>query len=302
MNKPLANWLKAIRPHTLPLALSAAGMGNITAAFEDKPDLVIIVFSIITAMLLQILSNLSNDYGDFKHGVDNSERKGPQRSIQSGDISVEQMRRAIKLTLLLSLASGIFLLFYSVRHIGWLAFFIMLAIGIGAIWAAHAYTASKNPYGYKGYGDIFVFIFFGLVAVAGTNFLHFGHLKVNVLIPACAVGFCSVGVLNLNNMRDMENDALSGKITFAVKLGWEKALWYHSIIIILAAILFFIYSYMQFSFSWKLIFSLPLLLLFYHIYDIHSIKSHGELYPMLKKLSLYMLFIIAIFGVSLIFK
>ncbi|MGB0431936.1 MAG: 1,4-dihydroxy-2-naphthoate octaprenyltransferase, partial [Bacteroidia bacterium] len=197
------NWIDAARPRTLPLALAGLALGNLLAFENNKFSILICVLSILTATFLQILSNFANDYGDFVNGADNDARIGPARAVQSGAISTKTMKTAIITTALLSLITGILLLWVSSKNVNLVWLLIMLASGLLAIAAAYKYTASKNPYGYKGYGDIAVFIFFGLLAVMGIYFLQTNSLNLTMLLPASAFGLLSTGVLNLNNMRDI---------------------------------------------------------------------------------------------------
>ena len=157
-------WIHAFRLHTLPLAASGILLGNFIAIGYNSFHWSIFLLSLLTAILLQILSNLANDYGDTKHGVDNPDRVGPGRIMQSGMVTVAGMKKMLWIFIALCLLTGILLLIVSLPVIGWTAFVILLLTGLSSIWASYNYTASKNPYGYKGWGDLFVFIFFGIVS------------------------------------------------------------------------------------------------------------------------------------------
>ena len=235
-------WISAFRLRTLPLAVASISMGSIAAAMDGTHRWNITLLALLTAFLLQILSNLANDYGDFKNGADNDDRKGPQRAVASGAISEKAMLRAMILFVVLSLTSGISLLVIGIpdlfENIKGLLFFL---VGIAAIVAAVKYTAGNNPYGYSGLGDLSVFIFFGIVAVMGTYYLQTNAFNWSVLLPASAFGLLSTGVLNVNNIRDIENDKATGKITIPVKLGPKKARGYHLLLILSAFILTTIY-------------------------------------------------------------
>lgn len=226
----LKNWLQAFRLRTLPLALGAITMGAFAANIKGVLQWDIYVLCLVTAIFLQILSNLANDYGDFKKGTDNDQRKGPARALQSGIITEKAMLRAVVLFSILSLASGILLIWLGFKNFSSWQTFALLGIGIAAIAAAIKYTVGKSAYGYSGLGDIFVFIFFGLVSVGGTYFLSTGSLDGWVLLPAICMGCLSVSVLNINNIRDIENDKASNKITVAVRLGRKKAKQYQLIL------------------------------------------------------------------------
>jgi 1,4-dihydroxy-2-naphthoate octaprenyltransferase len=192
--------------------------------------------SVSTAVALQVLSNFANDYGDFVKGTDNDQRVGNMRALQSGAITAPQMRFAIAVLVVLSLASGIALLLQSTAGQFNSFFVVFFLIGLAAIAAAIKYTMGKNAYGYSGLGDIAVFIFFGPVAVIGTFLLcagfsfEFAH-DWSIVLPACALGFLSTSVLNTNNIRDIENDERSGKYTIPVKIGLHKARIYHTFLI-----------------------------------------------------------------------
>lgn len=228
----MKKWLAAFRLRTLPLAASSVIAGS-AMAWHDQPfHWSIFVLALITTFFLQILSNLANDYGDFSHGVDNDKRVGPQRAMQSGAITKSQMKRALVLTTILSLVSGIALLWFSLGERGlFMQALLMLSIGILAIVAAFKYTVGKNPYGYLGLGDLSVFLFFGITGVMGTYYLHTGVLSDHVLLPAVAVGLFSAAVLNLNNLRDHENDRASGKITLVVRMGFYNGKIYQLMLI-----------------------------------------------------------------------
>ncbi|MFM9006828.1 MAG: 1,4-dihydroxy-2-naphthoate octaprenyltransferase [Flavobacteriales bacterium] len=233
----MKKWIHAMRLRTLPLAASCILAGAAAAKAEGYSNWIVLVLTLCTTFLLQILSNFANDYGDFSHGVDNDNRVGPQRAMQSGAITQIQMRRALIYTTFLALISGISLLWvvFSPKSEFIQALF-MLTLGIGAIVSAIRYTAGKNPYGYKGLGDVFVFIFFGPVGVLGTYFLLTGIIDTAVLLPASTIGFFSTAVLNLNNLRDHENDAASGKLTLVVQMGFVKGKIYQSALVVLGTL------------------------------------------------------------------
>ncbi|EHI52159.1 1,4-dihydroxy-2-naphthoate polyprenyltransferase [Aeromonas salmonicida subsp. achromogenes] len=182
--------------------------------------------SLLTAILLQILSNLANDYGDAVSGADNGERIGPQRAVVSGLITQKQMCVAMGLTALAAVVSGLSLLGCAFGD-QWLQILTFVVLGGAAIVAAITYTVGKTPYGYRGFGDISVFLFFGLLGVLGSYYLFTKTLAWDLLLPATACGLLATAVLNINNVRDIETDAVSGKITLAVRLGRNRAIAYH---------------------------------------------------------------------------
>ena len=215
-------WIGAMRPRTLPLAIACIGMGAFLAADADSFDGAIFGLSVLTTILLQILSNLANDYGDSQHGADSAERQGPARAVQSGAISPAAMRRSIILFAGLSFISGVTLLYLALGW-QWQTFLFFLGLGLLSILAAITYTASKKPYGYVGLGDLSVVIFFGLMAVLGSSYLYLGHLHVAYVLPALSCGFFATAVLNVNNIRDIESDTAAGKRSIPVRIGRPAA-------------------------------------------------------------------------------
>lgn len=225
LNSKKQAWLHAVRLRTLPLALSSILMGSILAANQGSFRFEVFILAAITTIFLQILSNLSNDYGDSIHGADNQERKGPIRAVQSGIISLASMKKAMILFAFLSFASGLSLLYISLND--WLLFFIFLGLGALAIIAAITYTSGTKPYGYAGLGDLSVFIFFGLLGVSGTYFLHTLSFNWVNIFPAISLGLFSTAVLNINNIRDIESDTKAGKKSIPVRIGKSSSLIYN---------------------------------------------------------------------------
>lgn len=236
-------WIKAARLRTLPLTLVCIGTGTAVAiiyrsygfmSFWDCCDLLdytTLGLTVLTALLLQILSNFANDYGDFVKGTDNHDRVGPQRALQSGAITQAQMKVALWILGTAALISGLALLNHAFDSLTeWLIF---LGLGLLSILAAITYTVGKNAYGYKGLGDIMVFVFFGLTGVYGTFYLQIKQLDFLALLPAISVGFFSTGVLNMNNLRDTENDRASGKITIPVRIGVTATKVYQTLLVVL---------------------------------------------------------------------
>ena len=232
----LKTWIRAARPRTVLLSFSGVLLGGFLAInqvpepavpeanrrVEGPTPWLVILFCAITAVLLQILSNLANDYGDFKKGTDSANRVGPQREMQSGTITEKEMRLGIAVVSALCLLFGGVLIFILARPT-WQELAVFAALGLGAVLAALFYTLGKRPYGYRGLGDLFCFLFFGWAAVAGTFYLATKSLDFSVLLPASAMGFLSNAVLNINNMRDYENDKASGKNSLVVKIRLKKA-------------------------------------------------------------------------------
>ncbi|HEY5715076.1 MAG TPA: 1,4-dihydroxy-2-naphthoate octaprenyltransferase [Psychromonas sp.] len=223
-------WLSALRLRTLPLAAASIILGAGLATHAQLFDLLIFSLSLSTALLLQILSNLANDYGDAVSGADNAQRVGPLRAMQTGTISLGSMKVAIIFTTFLVLISGISLLVVALGDNlnSWLVF---LLLGLLAIIAAITYTMGKLPYGYRAMGDLAVFLFFGLLGVLGSYYLYGLTFSWSLLLPATSVGLLSSAVLNINNMRDIYTDKETRKTTLAVLWGRKNAFLYHLFLI-----------------------------------------------------------------------
>lgn len=291
-----AAWISAFRLRTLPLALSCILVGSALAFKADKGDYLVFVLALITTIFLQILSNLANDLGDHIHGADNEDRVGPDRAVQSGKISPSQMKKALYVLVVLSLIFGIWLVMEGTRSLPSAYVLGFLALGILAIGAAIKYTYGKNPYGYSGFGDLFVFLFFGITGVVGTYFLHTQSLDPLVLLPAAAIGTFATGVLNINNMRDIENDTQVGKITIASRLGLERAKVYHSILILSACTLAVIHTLLTYSSAIQFIYLITFPLMIAGWLKVLKAKKSALLDPELKKLAL------STFAFSLLFS
>lgn len=298
----MKQWLEAFRLRTLPLALSTIIMGTFLAANAFAFNWPVFILAVTTTLFLQILSNLANDYGDHQHGADNAERVGPKRSVQSGAISAADMRIAMGIFGVLALGSGIALL--AVAFTDWTKILIFLGIGLGAITAAVKYTAGKNPYGYRGMGDVFVFIFFGLVGTAGTYYLYANTLLEDplgflVFLPAISMGCLSTGVLNLNNMRDHVPDKRAGKITLVVRLGYAKAKQYHQALIITAFSAALLFTLAHYQSIWQFTFMLTIPIFLKHLREVAQTKEPALLDPQLKILALSTLLFSVLFGLGL---
>ncbi|MBE99177.1 1,4-dihydroxy-2-naphthoate octaprenyltransferase [Flavobacterium coralii] len=235
-------WLEAARLRTLPLSVSGILVGSFYAFSQGFINWWILSFALITTLGLQVLSNFANDYGDGIKGTDNEHRIGPQRAIQSGAITVAAMKKGIIITSLLTLASAVTLIYLAFGKDDFASSLFFFFLGLAAIASAIKYTVGSSAYGYRGLGDIFVFIFFGLVSVLGCYFLFAKQIDTLIVLPAIAIGLLSVAVLNLNNMRDQVSDAMSGKNTLVVKMGPVKAKFYHYFIIVTALILTLIFA------------------------------------------------------------
>ena len=280
----IKDWIKAFRLRTLPLAFSSIITG--TALAFDEFDPITFSLALATTLFLQVLSNLANDYGDAEKGTDNENRVGPERAIQSGAISKSQIKKAIIIFVILSFSFGVSLVAYSMRdsHIEYAL--ALIVTGILCIVAAIKYTSRKKAYGYRGLGDLFVFIFFGLVGVLGSKFLYTASFELASLLPAMTIGFFSVAVLNLNNMRDWENDKASGKNTLVVKMGIKKAMHYHFLIITLGMIAPIFYSLLASFTLVSFVFLLSYFPLLFHLVRVYKVSDVKYFDPELKRIAL----------------
>jgi len=299
MNKT-AIWINAFRLRTLPLSLSSILLGSFLAFRDGYFSWSVFLLASLTTLFLQILSNLANDYGDSQNGIDNKYRIGPARTVQSGQIKAREMRLMVILFMVLTLISGSLLVFTGTREIASIYTILYFLMGFAAIAAAIKYTVGKNPYGYQGLGDLFVFVFFGLIGVGGTYFLHTNHFPPDILLPATSVGLLSAGVLNLNNMRDRISDQRSGKRTLAVILGKQRVKVYHLILLAGSVLTGMIYTIMHFESLYQFSFLTTIPLLFKNIREVMFNTIPAELDPELKKLALTTLIFAVTFGVGYI--
>jgi 1,4-dihydroxy-2-naphthoate octaprenyltransferase len=280
MKQSLRIWLDAARPKTLPLALVSILTGSVLAYSTHQFSPVVALLAFLTATLLQILSNLANDYGDAVKGTDNENRLGPVRAIQSGAVTQQDMKHAMVINIILTMLSGLVLVIYALESLQSILAFI--GLGVLAIIAAIAYTVGNKPYGYVGLGDISVFIFFGLLGVAGTYFLHTGIVAPQLILPAVGCGLLAVAVLNINNMRDIENDEVCGKRTVAVRLGQKRAKQYHFALLSGAVLAFAAYLIHQPTPLWiSLPFLLSLLVTYKHGKAVWLADKPAQIAPMM---------------------
>ncbi|MCF4101238.1 1,4-dihydroxy-2-naphthoate octaprenyltransferase [Gillisia sp. M10.2A] len=293
-------WVSAARLRTLPLSISGIVVGTTIAVRDGYFSIVIFSLAMATTLGLQILSNFANDYGDGVKGTDNEDRIGPMRAIQSGLISHKEMKQGIVITAVATLILALLLIYASFgkNNFGYAILYVLL--GIAAITAAIKYTVGNNAYGYRGLGDLFVFLFFGLVGVYGSYFLYSLDWNWVVILPACAIGFLSAGVLNLNNMRDRIPDEKAGKITFVVKLGPVRAKNYHYTLIIGAILFLLIYTVLTLESFNDFIYVLAFIPLLLHLKRVDQNKEPILLDPELKVLALTTFFISILFGLGLL--
>ena len=315
----MRHWIEAARVRTLPLSVSGIIVGSMYALAYPTDDILtptevfnwqLFGFALLTTLGLQILSNFANDYGDGIKGTDNEHRVGPKRAIQSGVISAPAMKRAIVITSVLTFISAVLLIYFAfgIDYI-WYSL-IFLVLGILAIISAIRYTVGNTAYGYSGYGDLFVFIFFGLVSTLGVNFLYSKQLDWILVLPAVAIGFLSVGVLNLNNMRDIESDKMSNKNTVVVKMGIEAAKKYHYFLIVSSMVLVLVFAiYIDFNkdiapdkFNFDTYFFIVAYFpLISHLITVYKNKDSRLLDPELKKLAITTFLLSILLSLSLIY-
>ena len=282
----MKHWIQAARLRTLPLSVSGIIVGSFYAMHQGLFDWRIFSLAIVTTLGLQILSNFANDYGDGVKGTDNETRIGPERAIQSGVISIKQMKNGIILTSVLTFLVAILLIYISFGKENFLYTLLFLVLGITSIAAALKYTIGNSAYGYRGLGDVFVFLFFGLLSVLGSYFLYAKQLDWVLMLPACAVGLLSAGVLNLNNMRDELSDRASNKNTLVVKIGGKKAKVSHFIIVILAMLSLSVFAWLKDFRLLQYLFLIGFIPVLLHLKRIASYQNPKQYDPELKVLSL----------------
>ncbi|SDR66077.1 1,4-dihydroxy-2-naphthoate polyprenyltransferase [Gramella sp. MAR_2010_147] len=294
MNR-ISSWINAARLRTLPLSISGILVGSSIAAYDGHFNLAIFSLALGTTLGLQILSNFANDYGDGVKGTDNEDRIGPARAIQSGLITQKEMFQAMIITAVATLLLAILLIYAAFGSENILSAIIFFLLGVAAIVAAIKYTVGNSAYGYRGMGDIFVFLFFGLVAVYGSYYLYSHDHEIVSVFPAISMGLLSVAVLNLNNLRDRISDEKAGKITLVVKLGDRKAKDYHYILILGALFCLLIYSAITSSELNDFIYVLAFIPLIFHLKRVVTNEDPKKLDPELKIVAL------STFGIALLF-
>ena len=274
-------------------------MGSCMAFYNGLFRWDVFILATLTTTILQILSNLANDYGDSIHGADSVDRQGPIRAVQSGIISSQEMKRAMVILAILSFISGIFLLYVSLSNI----FLILSFMGLGllAIFAAITYTSGSNPYGYVGLGDLSVFLFFGLVGVLGTYYLHTLEFSPELILPAFSLGLFSASVLNINNIRDIDSDSKAGKKSIPVRIGRKAAVIYNWFLILAGNLALLIFVLLEESWGGLLALVIcPVMIkIAQGISDSEKNSSHID--PYLKKMALTTLVWVLLFGVGIIF-
>ena len=282
-NSTFAIWFSTARPKTLPLALASIIIGSALAYWAGRFDLITTLLAFITTILLQVLSNFANDYGDHVKGSDTAERIGPLRAIQHGAITGEQLKMAVIVLSALSFISGSALSFYAYEEIEDLLVF--LGLGVISTVAAITYTVGKKAYGYLGLGDLFVLIFFGFVAIIGVFYLQAHSLPLMIFIPAFGCGLLSVAVLNINNLRDINQDRKAGKNTLIVRIGSKNGRIYHAILLVLAVVSYLIFAILNFEHWYNYLFLLAVPLLVKHGLFVYRHQDPIELRPILGQMA-----------------
>ncbi len=295
-------WVEAARPRTLPLAVASIMLGNMLAYSQGTFDWIIAILAILTTVALQVLSNFANDFGDSMNGVDNQDRKIALRAVQTGKINREEMKKVVVLTATLSFFMGVGLLAYSLQDASWDIWMKFLGLGVACIAAAIAYTVGKRPYGYMGLGDLSVFLFFGLVGTMGSYFLQTKTLPWHIALPAAGCGLLSVAVLNLNNLRDLENDKRTGKYSIPVRIGKTLGFYYQKALLFIGILPFASYHLIAYQVGASTTSNLLILLGYYPIIimlrELNPNMTPAEIDPYLKKTALRTLLLILLFGIS----
>ena len=299
-NEKLKMWWETARPKTLPLALASIFTGSALGYWANPQGFnsPVMAFCLLTTILLQVLSNFANDYGDHQKGSDTEDRIGPLRGIQKGAISAQELKWGLIFMVIASFLSGSFLIGIAYENLSDLLAFA--GLGILAIIAAITYTVGAKPYGYMGLGDISVLMFFGLLGVGGTYYLQTHSIDGYIILPAIGSGLLASAVLNINNLRDIEQDAQAGKNTLAVRLGSHKGRVYHCILLTVAALCYLIFT-LTTATSWmNYLFVLGLPLLAKHAIFVYRSKTPNALRPMLAQMSMISLLINMLFSLGLL--
>ena len=291
------NFLKAARLRTLPLSVSGIIVGSFLAAAEHVFDVKIFVLAILTTIGFQVLSNFANDYGDGVKGTDNN-RTGEQRLVASGVITPKQMKTAMIITAIITLLIALLLIFVSFGKENFAYSLLFFGLGITAMIAAIKYTVGKTAYGYSGFGDVFVFVFFGLLSVVGSYFLYTKIMNWYVFLPAFSIGLLSTAVLNLNNMRDVENDRKAHKNTLVVTMGIEKAKKYHYFLILSSLLFALLYVILNDRKPLHFLFLIAFIPLIKHILFVAKTTEASLLDGELKKVALSTFLFAILFGMA----
>lgn len=269
-----------MRLRTLPLSLAGVCLGIMLAAADYHVSLKVALLIMLTTVCLQILSNISNELGDSLSGVDSDRRSGPHYSLSEGILTVKDMKRLIAIVAVVCALSGLLMLKTSFGTLFALEPLCLIILGAAAMGGAIKYTLGRNPYGYRGLGDISVFTFFGIVSVLGAYFVAAHTIpSLLMLLPAVAMGYFSVGVLNVNNMRDVKSDA-GIRMTTPMRIGVKGAKIYHTALIVTGWICLTIFNLCRFPDPWHWLFFITLPLFAFHLRGVWT-RSDKDLDPML---------------------
>ena len=293
----IKNFIKAARLRTLPLSISGIILGGFLAMSDGLFNGVIFSLALITTIGFQVISNFANDYGDGVKGTD-AIRIGEERMVSSGKISPKQMKKAIMISVILTIIFALFLIYesFGLSNFGYSVLFFIL--GIVSVVAAIKYTVGNLAYGYSGFGDVFVFLFFGLLSVLGSYFLFTKEIYFLLALPAISIGLLSTSVLNLNNMRDYQNDKKSKKNTIVVKIGLKAAKRYHYSLLLLSFISAVSYVVLTFTKTVQFIFLLAYIPLVIHALFVYNNKEELRLDAELKKVALSTFLFAILFGLG----
>jgi len=296
----IKHYIQAARLRTLPLSVSGIIVGSFIAASHGFFNVEICILALLTTIGFQIISNFANDYGDGVKGTDNEERVGPERAIQSGAISPKQMLSAIKISVVITFIMAVALIYVSFGKEDLANAFIFFILGILSIVAAIKYTMGNKAYGYSGFGDVFVFLFFGILSVCGSYYLYAKQIDYSIFLPAFSIGLLSVGVLNLNNLRDNVSDMKSGKNTLVVKIGDEFGKYYHYYLLISSFLFALLYTMIHYKSAYQFLFIIAYLPILKHFLVVYNCENLQLLDPELKKLALSTFLFSILFGIGLI--
>ncbi|MGY8942575.1 MAG: 1,4-dihydroxy-2-naphthoate octaprenyltransferase [Flavobacteriales bacterium] len=305
------SYIKAARLRTLPLSISGIILGSylgnefVNSLLEDTIrtsiwESSIFWLAIFTTIGFQVLSNYANDYGDGIKGSDKN-RTGEARMVSSGAITPKQMKTAMITTTTITLLSALLLIYVAFGSESFGYSILFFGLGIASIAAAIKYTVGNSAYGYSGFGDIFVFLFFGLLSVVGSYFLYTKMINFEVFLPAFSIGLLSTAVLNLNNLRDREQDKTNNKNTLVVKLGAIRAKKYHYFLIIGALITALIYTFLNFSSIYEFVFLVAFIPLVKNMITVSRNNTPAELDGELKKVALSTFLFAILFGIGQFF-
>lgn len=293
----IKNFIKAARFRTLPLSISGIIVGSFLAISAGFFDWSIFILSIFTTIGFQVISNFANDYGDGVKGTDTI-RTGEERMVSSGKISPKQMKSAIVYTAILTILIAVLLIYKAFGASNFVYSLLFFCLGIISVIAAIKYTIGNSAYGYSGFGDVFVFVFFGLLSVLGSYFLFTKQVHLTILLPAFSIGLLSTAVLNLNNMRDHKNDKISNKITIVVKIGSKAAKRYHFSLLSLSLTFAIIFVVLKYTNPVQLIFLLAYIPLVIHSIFVYKNEDESNLDGELKKVALSTFLFAILFGLG----